>query len=101
MPNRRFSWTRRRAYSASHGYEFLVTTRVCGGHSERLLTERADFKRVMAELAANEPAGQQELAAIDVERGLEPDLAKQVARQLMAHDALGHMQETKSEFSAR
>ena len=43
----------------------------------------------MAELAANEPAGQQELAAIYVERGLEPELAKQVARQLMAHDALG------------
>ena len=43
----------------------------------------------MAELAANEPAGQQERAAIYVERGLEPELAKQVARQLMAHDALG------------
>ena len=52
-------------------------------------TERADLKREMAELAANEPAEQQELAAIYVERGLEPELAKQVARQLMAHDALG------------
>jgi VIT1/CCC1 family predicted Fe2+/Mn2+ transporter len=30
-----------------------------------------------------------ELAGIYVERGLEPDLAKQVARQLMAKDALG------------
>lgn len=52
-------------------------------------TERADLKREMAELAANEPAEQQELATIYVERGLEPELAKQVARQLMAHDALG------------
>ena len=52
-------------------------------------TEQADLKREMAELAANEPAEQQELADIYVERGLEPELAKQVARQLMAHDALG------------
>jgi VIT1/CCC1 family predicted Fe2+/Mn2+ transporter len=52
-------------------------------------TERADLKREMAELAANEPAEQQELAAIYVGRGLEPELAEQVARQLMAHDALG------------
>ena len=43
----------------------------------------------MAELAANEPAEMQELAAIYVERGLEPKLAEEVARQLMAHDALG------------
>jgi vacuolar iron transporter family protein len=52
-------------------------------------TERADLKREMAELAANEPAEQQELAAIYVGRGLDPELAEQVARQLMAHDALG------------
>jgi vacuolar iron transporter family protein len=52
-------------------------------------TERADLKREMAELAANEPAEVQELAAIYVRRGLEPVLAEQVARQLMAHDALG------------
>jgi VIT1/CCC1 family predicted Fe2+/Mn2+ transporter len=52
-------------------------------------TERADLNREMAELAANEPAEQLELAAIYVERGLDPELAKQVARQLMAHDALG------------
>ncbi|MEX2310039.1 MAG: VIT family protein [Pirellulales bacterium] len=52
-------------------------------------TERADLRREMAELAANEPAEVQELAAIYVERGLEPELAEKVARQLMAHDALG------------
>jgi VIT1/CCC1 family predicted Fe2+/Mn2+ transporter len=52
-------------------------------------TERADLKREMAELAANEPAELRELAAIYVGRGLEPELAELVARQLMAHDALG------------
>ena len=52
-------------------------------------TERADLQREMSELAANEPAEVQELAAIYVGRGLEPELAEQVARQLMAHDALG------------
>lgn len=52
-------------------------------------TERADLHREMTELAANEPAEVQELAAIYVGRGLEPELAEQVARQLMAHDALG------------
>ena len=52
-------------------------------------TERADLTRESAELAANEPAEVQELAAIYVGRGLEPGLAEQVARQLMAHDALG------------
>ena len=41
------------------------------------------------ELAANEDAEQRELAAIYVQRGLEPGLARTVAQQLMAHDALG------------
>ena len=52
-------------------------------------TEQADLQREMAELAADEPAERQELAAIYVERGLDPNLAEQVAQQLMAHDALG------------
>ncbi len=51
-------------------------------------TERADLARETAELAAGEPAERAELAAIYVERGLTPVLAKQVAEQLMAHDAL-------------
>jgi len=42
----------------------------------------------MAKLSANETAGKQGLAAIYVERGLKPELAKQVARQLMSRDAL-------------
>jgi VIT1/CCC1 family predicted Fe2+/Mn2+ transporter len=41
------------------------------------------------ELAADEDAEQRELAAIYVRRGLEPALARTVAQQLMAHDALG------------
>jgi vacuolar iron transporter family protein len=52
-------------------------------------TERADLARERGELAANAPAEREELAKIYVERGLAPDLAQQVADQLMAHDALG------------
>src|SRR5450432_1611411 len=39
--------------------------------------------------ADTEQGEHKELAAIYVARGLDPKLAKQVARQLMAHDALG------------
>jgi VIT1/CCC1 family predicted Fe2+/Mn2+ transporter len=52
-------------------------------------TERADLERERRELAESRPAEREELAAIYVERGLTPDLAHQVADQLMAHDALG------------
>ncbi|HET7468244.1 MAG TPA: VIT family protein [Gemmatimonadales bacterium] len=52
-------------------------------------TERADLARERAELAADAPAEREELAKIYMERGLVPDLAYQVADQLMAHDALG------------
>ena len=52
-------------------------------------TERADLAREGAELQAQPDAEQLELAAIYVGRGLSRDLAKEVARQLMAHDALG------------
>ncbi len=52
-------------------------------------TEKADLSRERAELEADPAAEQRELAAIYVARGLEPDLAQRVARQLMAHDALG------------
>ncbi len=52
-------------------------------------TENADLSRERAELE-KDPAGEQrELTAIYVGRGLEPGLARQVAEQLMAHDALG------------
>jgi VIT1/CCC1 family predicted Fe2+/Mn2+ transporter len=52
-------------------------------------TERADLERERGELAASGSAEQEELAAIYVDRGLTPALAKQVASELMAHDALG------------
>lgn len=52
-------------------------------------TERADLDRERRELATDEPAERAELAAIYMGRGLTPDLAQQVAAQLMATDALG------------
>jgi len=52
-------------------------------------TERADLNLERGELKADDKGEHAELAAIYVERGLDPALAKQVANQLMAHDALG------------
>jgi VIT1/CCC1 family predicted Fe2+/Mn2+ transporter len=52
-------------------------------------TERADLDRERAELAAEPELELRELKAIYVSRGLTPELAGQVAQQLMAHDALG------------
>jgi VIT1/CCC1 family predicted Fe2+/Mn2+ transporter len=52
-------------------------------------TERADVARERAELSTQPEFEQRELADIYVARGLTPDLAGQVAAQLMAHDALG------------
>ena len=51
-------------------------------------TERADLEREKRELATQPVAEEDELTAIYVRRGLEPDLARQVARQLMVKDAL-------------
>ncbi|TGE22615.1 VIT1/CCC1 transporter family protein [Hymenobacter metallicola] len=52
-------------------------------------TEAADLAREQAELINDADAEHQELTTIYVERGVEPDLAAQVAEQLMARDALG------------
>ena len=52
-------------------------------------TERADVARERGELATQPEFEMRELAAIYVARGLTPELAAQVAQQLMAHDALG------------
>jgi len=52
-------------------------------------TEAADLARERHELATQIDAEKAELAGIYVSRGLQPDLAQQVAEQLMAHDALG------------
>ncbi|GAB6140556.1 VIT family protein [Methylosoma difficile] len=51
-------------------------------------TEQADLQRERAELQKNLTAEQRELAEIYIQRGLKPNLATQVAKQLMAHDAL-------------
>lgn len=51
-------------------------------------TEKADLAREHAELLATPEAELRELTGIYVTRGLDPDLAKQVAEQLTAHDAL-------------
>jgi len=51
-------------------------------------TERADLARETLELAAQPRAEEDELTAIYLRRGLNGDLARQVARQLMAKDAL-------------
>jgi VIT1/CCC1 family predicted Fe2+/Mn2+ transporter len=52
-------------------------------------TEKAELERERAELKADDKGEHEELTAIYVDRGLDPTLAKQVADQLMAHDALG------------
>lgn len=51
-------------------------------------TERADLDRERRELATQPKAEEDELTSIYISRGLERDLARQVARQLMAKDAL-------------
>jgi len=50
--------------------------------------EKADLDREREELRTQPAAEQRELASIYVARGLTPELAAQVAHQLMAHDAL-------------
>ena len=52
-------------------------------------TERADLALERQELKTDNKGEHRELAAIYVARGLDPKLAKQVAEQLMAKDALG------------
>ncbi|MEP7149738.1 MAG: VIT family protein [Acidobacteriota bacterium] len=52
-------------------------------------TEKADLAKEKRELAADHEGESMELAGIYVERGLDPKLAREVADQLMAHDALG------------
>ena len=52
-------------------------------------TEQADLALERTELRADSRGEHKELAAIYVGRGLDPALARKVAHQLMAHDALG------------
>lgn len=68
-------------------------------------TEKADLTRETAELIKDPAAELRELTAIYVARGLTPELAREVADQLTAHDALGsHARDElgiSSSFSAR
>jgi VIT1/CCC1 family predicted Fe2+/Mn2+ transporter len=57
-------------------------------HSQ-LDTELADLEQETHELKTNREGEHEELTAIYVGRGVDLPLAKQVADQLMAHDALG------------
>ena len=52
-------------------------------------TEQADLARERKELSQNVAFEQEELAQIYVQRGVEAGLARQVAQQLMAKDAIG------------
>jgi VIT1/CCC1 family predicted Fe2+/Mn2+ transporter len=68
-------------------------------------TEQADLDLEKRELAGDPDAEEDELAAIYVGRGLDPDLARIVARQLMTKDALvAHARDELgliAEFAAR
>jgi vacuolar iron transporter family protein len=52
-------------------------------------SEEADLERERRELETDDAGERRELMGIYIGRGLTPDLARQVADQLMAHDALG------------
>ncbi len=52
-------------------------------------TEEAELNLERTELREDNKGEQKELTAIYVARGLDPSVAKQVAEQLMRHDALG------------
>lgn len=52
-------------------------------------TEKADLERERQELDEDRHHEEKELTGIYIKRGLDPELAEQVAVQLMNHDALG------------
>ncbi|HEX4491575.1 MAG TPA: VIT family protein [Acidimicrobiia bacterium] len=52
-------------------------------------TEIADLEMEAAAIESNPEAELRELAAIYIRRGLQPALAREVAQQLQAHDAVG------------
>ena len=52
-------------------------------------TEQADLTRERVELASKPAFEREELAQIYVQRGVEAELARQVADQLMSKDAIG------------
>jgi len=64
-------------------------------------SEKADLDRERRELKADSEGEHRELASIYRRRGLEPALASEVAKQLMAHDALGAHARDELGISAR
>lgn len=62
-------------------------------------TEQADLERERRELASDGEYELEELATIYVGRGLDPVLARQVAQQLTAHDALSAHARDELKFS--
>ena len=52
-------------------------------------SEKSEIDRERNELQTNSEAEHRELAMIYTRRGLDPSLAREVAKQLMVHDALG------------
>ncbi|WP_082467581.1 MULTISPECIES: VIT1/CCC1 transporter family protein [unclassified Sphingomonas] len=89
------------ASGATHGSVLLAgTAALVGGAlsmaageyvsvSSQSDTERADLARERNELARAPEQETAELAAIYISRGVTPEVARQVAEQMMAHDALG------------
>jgi vacuolar iron transporter family protein len=63
-----------------------VSTCLC---TPRQTPQLADLERERAELRVDDKGEHKELMAIYIGRGFDPALAKQVADQLMAHDAIG------------
>jgi VIT1/CCC1 family predicted Fe2+/Mn2+ transporter len=61
----------------------------CISVSSQADTERADVALERKGLSEDKKGEVKELAGILVGRGIDPSLAKEVARQLMAHDAIG------------
>jgi VIT1/CCC1 family predicted Fe2+/Mn2+ transporter len=66
----------------------IVALIVQGRLSSQSDTEQADFARERRELSENVEFEREELAEIYARRGVDQDLARQVAEQLMAKDAL-------------
>ena len=86
------------------GAMFMAAGEYVSVHSQAD-TEKADIAKETRELETDPEGELKELTAIYVHRGLTPDLAKQVAVQLTAHDALGaHARDElgiSANFSAR
>ena len=80
------------AQAASHDVLVAGAMSMAAGEyvsvSSQADTEQADLVRERKEHTTDKPAELAELTAIYVKRGLDPALAKQVAEQLTAHDAL-------------